>query len=123
MNIHFRGFTSQYYNKGGSRDADEIDSMSTALALIQKTLFPSAGGMKISEKQDPSDSAILTRLSGIINPNLSNSQVTHSIIYLGWLMFFSFASIFGALAPLSMQMNRNLEEEPHNHIPSGDFQI
>jgi len=92
--------------------------MSTALTLIQKTLFPSAGGMKISDKQDATEP---TR--GIGNPNLSESQVTHSIIYLGWLVFFSFASIFGALAPLSMQMNRNLEEEPHNHLPSGDFQI
>lgn len=127
MNTLFLRFTSLYYEKRGSRDVDEIDSMSTALALIQNTLFSSAKGNKNSDKIDETEplKESVEKTVSFGNPNLSDSQVTHSIIYLGWLVFFSFASIFGALAPLSMQMNRELEEESlaHNHIPGGTFQI
>jgi len=99
--------------------------MNTALEIIKMALFSSTEGKGTSDKNDESTPLKENgeKTASLLNPNLSESQVTHSFIYLGWLVFFSFASIMGALAPLTMQMNRNFEEENHNHIPGSTFQI
>jgi len=94
----------------------------TALELIQKTLFPPANADKSLDGKDEmnqiKENAVKT--VSIFNPNLSDDQITHSFLYLGWLIFFSVSSIMGALAPLTMQFDM---EEPHNHLPGSTFQI
>lgn len=125
MNTHAQGFTSQHYNKRGSRDVDEIDYLKPALELIKKTLFSSSEGKEITDKIDSTEvlKESASKTAALLNPNLSDKQVYHSVLYLGWLVFFSFASIFGALAPLTMQMTTRNLDEPHNHIPGSTFQI
>jgi len=96
--------------------------LNTALDIIEKTFLSST---KRKETIDINDEFKQIKQNAektvsIFNPNLTEKQITHSIMYLGWLTFFSFASIFGALAPLAMNMDT---DEPHNHIPGSTFQI
>jgi len=117
------GINTRNYKKREAVDADESSSLNTALELIQKTLFSSVEGNEIINKDDEinqiKESAVKT--VSIFNPNLSDKTIKHSFLYLGALVFFSFSSIFGALAPLSMQARNS--DEPHNHIPGATFQI
>jgi len=125
ISIQLLRFTSQYYKKRGSRDVGGFASFNKAIELIQKTLLSSSEGKKISDEMNETTSLKETddKTVAFGNPNLDDKQRYHTIMYLGWLVFFSFASIFGALAPLAMQMNRNLEDDAHNHIPGSTFQI
>lgn len=125
ISIQLLRFTSQYNNKRWSRNVGDRTSFDKALEFIQKTLLEPFEVNDISDKIDETESLKQNSdKTGVFgNPNLNEKQVYHSIVYLGWLIFFSFSSIFGALAPLAMQMNRNFDEEAHNHIPGGTFQI